>query len=117
MKLNPKKCVFGVTKGKFLGHIVTSMGIEANPEKVKSVIDMETPKTVKDILSLSRKLATLGRFLSKSAEKSLPFYQAFKQHPRKGNIVWTVEAEEVFLNLKKHVLPCHLLQAQFKVSL
>ena len=47
MKLNPKKCAFGLTKGKFLGHIVTSEGIEANPEKVESLLKMKTPKTVK----------------------------------------------------------------------
>ena len=39
MKLNPAKCVFGVSSGKFLGFMVSQRGIEANPEKVKSILD------------------------------------------------------------------------------
>lgn len=40
MKLNPGKCAFGVSAGKFLGFMVSQRGIEANPEKVKAIIDM-----------------------------------------------------------------------------
>ena len=40
MKLNPAKCVFGVSSGKFLGFMVSQQGIEANPEKVKAILDM-----------------------------------------------------------------------------
>jgi hypothetical protein len=36
-KLNPDKCVFGVTTGKLLGFLVSYRGIEANPEKIKTV--------------------------------------------------------------------------------
>ena len=49
MKLNPSKCVFGVASGKFLGFMVSQRGIEANPEKVRAIIDMTSPKTVKDV--------------------------------------------------------------------
>ena len=40
MKLNPTKCAFGVSVGKFLGFIVNSRGIEANLEKIRAVLDM-----------------------------------------------------------------------------
>ena len=40
MKLNPTKCAFRVSTGKFLGFIVNSCGIEANPDKIKVVLDM-----------------------------------------------------------------------------
>ena len=43
MKLNPLKCSFGVGSGKFLGFIVNSRGIEANPEKIKALIEMKSP--------------------------------------------------------------------------
>ena len=43
MKLNPAKCVFGVSSGKFLGHLVSRRGIEANPEKIQAVINMKSP--------------------------------------------------------------------------
>ena len=40
MKLNPAKCAFGVSAEKFLGLIVNNRGIEANPDKIKAVLDM-----------------------------------------------------------------------------
>uniref|UniRef100_A0A2N9ESH3 Uncharacterized protein n=1 Tax=Fagus sylvatica TaxID=28930 RepID=A0A2N9ESH3_FAGSY len=48
MKLNPAKCVFGVSSGKFLGFMVSQRGIEANPDKIKAILDMSPPKTVKE---------------------------------------------------------------------
>ena len=49
MKLNPAKCAFGVGSGKFLGFMVNHRGIEANPSKVQALLDLQSPKTVKDI--------------------------------------------------------------------
>jgi hypothetical protein len=45
LKLNPEKCVFGVKKGKFLGCLVSTKGIEANPSKVEAILWMEPPKS------------------------------------------------------------------------
>ncbi|GJT29141.1 reverse transcriptase domain-containing protein, partial [Tanacetum coccineum] len=63
MKLNPKKCSFEVEEGKFLGYMVTSEGIRANPKKTRAVSDLQSPKTLKEMQSLSGKLASLNRFL------------------------------------------------------
>ena len=49
MKLNPSKCVFGVASGKFLGFMVSQRGIEANLEKVQAILDMMSPKAVKEV--------------------------------------------------------------------
>ena len=49
MKLNPAKCAFGVRSGKFLGFLVSNRGIEANPEKIQAVLEMSSPKTVRDV--------------------------------------------------------------------
>ncbi|GJZ76883.1 reverse transcriptase domain-containing protein [Tanacetum coccineum] len=65
MKLNPKKCSFGVEEGLFLGHLITKHGIKANHSKIKAVNDLDQPRTLKDIQSLNGKLAALSRFLSK----------------------------------------------------
>ena len=48
MKLNPSKCAFGVASGKFLGFMVSQRGIEANLEKVWAILDMTSPKTIKE---------------------------------------------------------------------
>ncbi|GKB91181.1 reverse transcriptase domain-containing protein [Tanacetum coccineum] len=101
MKLNPKKCSFGVEESPFLGHIITKQGIRANPSKVKAIADTEQPKTLKDIQSLNGKLAALSRFLSKGAERSLPFFKVLKSYTNKKNIQWTQEAAAVLQEMKK----------------
>jgi hypothetical protein len=49
LKLNPSKCAFGVSFGKFLGFMVSQKGIEANPKKVKVVLEMQPPRTIKQL--------------------------------------------------------------------
>ena len=49
MKLNPSKCAFGVTVGKFLGFMVSQKGIEVNPKKVRAITELAPPKTVKEV--------------------------------------------------------------------
>ena len=79
MKLNPSKCVFGVTTGKFLGFMVSQRGIEVNPEKVRAILELETPRTVKAVQSLNGKVAALNRFVSKATDKCLPFFRVLKK--------------------------------------
>ena len=52
MRLNPTKCVFGVSLGKFLGFMVSQRGIEANPKKVRATLDMTSPRSVKEVQRL-----------------------------------------------------------------
>ncbi len=75
MKLNPKKCVFGVTSGKFLGFLVDERGIEANPDKIQAILNMSSQNSVKEVQRLTGCLAALGRFLSKSGDKCHSFFQ------------------------------------------
>ena len=49
MKLNPRKCIFGVTAGKFLGFMVSQRGIEANPNKIWAIMEMAPPRNVKEV--------------------------------------------------------------------
>ena len=53
MKLNPNKCAFGVTAGKFLGFMVSQRGIEVNLKKVRAIMELEPPRTVKEVQSLN----------------------------------------------------------------
>ncbi|KAL0399981.1 UNVERIFIED_CONTAM: hypothetical protein Sradi_2341400 [Sesamum radiatum] len=75
LKLNPTKCAFGVQGGRFLGFMVTQRGIEANPLKIKAIIDMKAPTCINEVQRLIRRIAALSRFISKSAEKSRPFFR------------------------------------------
>ena len=69
IKLNPAKCAFGVSVGKFLGFIVNSQGIEANLDKIKVVLDMIPPSNVREIQRLTGRIDALSRFVSKASDK------------------------------------------------
>ncbi|GJU81539.1 reverse transcriptase domain-containing protein [Tanacetum coccineum] len=111
MKLNLKKCSFGVKEGKFLGYMVTSEGIRANPKKTKAVADMQSPRTLKEMQSLSGKLAALNHFLSRSAERALPFFDTLKNITKenKDDFCWTEAEEQAFQELKKLIMELPML--------
>jgi hypothetical protein len=47
LKLNPEKCVFGITSGKVLGCLVSMKGIKANPDKIGDILHMQPTQTKK----------------------------------------------------------------------
>ena len=49
MKLNPSKCAFRVTAEKFLGFMVSQRGIEVNPDKIPTIMELAAPKTIKEV--------------------------------------------------------------------
>ena len=79
MKLNPSKCALGVASRKFMGFMVSQRGIEANPEKVRAILNMMLPKTIKEVQKLIGRIAVLNRFVSKAMDKCLPFFKTLKQ--------------------------------------
>ena len=88
MKLNPGKCTFGVTTGKFLGYMVSQRGIEANPDKIQAIMEMASPRNVKEVQSLNGKIATLNKFVSRATDKCLPFFRTLKK-----SFEWTAERQ------------------------
>jgi hypothetical protein len=99
-KLNPKKCVFVVTVGKLLGFLVLCQGIEANPEKIRTIEAMRPPARIKDVQKLTGCLAALILFISRLAERALPF---FKLLWKSGPFIWTNNMEEAFQELKRYL--------------
>uniref|UniRef100_A0A2N9HPQ8 Uncharacterized protein n=1 Tax=Fagus sylvatica TaxID=28930 RepID=A0A2N9HPQ8_FAGSY len=96
MKLNPSKCAFGVYSGKFLGFMVSQRGIEANPDKIKAILEMQPPKNIKEVQRLTGRIAALNRFMSRSTDKCLPFFKTLKKA-----FEWTDECQQAFEELKK----------------
>ena len=98
MKLNPAKCAFGVSAGKFLGFIVNHRGIEANPDKIKAVLDMPSPSRIKEVQRLTGRVAALSRFISRASDKCQPFFQVLKKA-----FQWDEKCEEAFATLKAYL--------------
>ncbi|XP_057760836.1 uncharacterized protein LOC130981249 [Arachis stenosperma] len=97
MKLNPEKCAFGVQGEKFIGFMLTCRGIEANPEKFQAVLNMRSPKTVKEVQQLSGRLVALSRFLPCAPHRSRHFFKTLRKQQR---FEWTKECKEAFTKLK-----------------
>ena len=98
MKLNPSKCVFGVMIGKFLGFMVSQRGIEVNLEKVRAIMELEPPRTMKEVQSLNGKIAALNRFVSKAMDICLPFFRILRK-----SFEWMDECQKAFEDLKKYL--------------
>ena len=98
MKYNPTKCAFGVSAEKFLGFIVNNQGIEANPDKIKVVLDMQPPSNTKEIQRLTGRITALSRFVSRSCDKCLPFCQVLKKA-----FHWDAQCKEAFLAMKTYL--------------
>jgi hypothetical protein len=107
-KLNPEKCVFGVSAGKLLGFLVSHRGIEANPDKVRAIEAMRPPARLKDVQRLTGSLAALSRFISKLAERALPFFKLMRGS---GPFTWTEEAERAFQEMKQYLISLPVLVA------
>ncbi|GKB66000.1 reverse transcriptase domain-containing protein [Tanacetum coccineum] len=88
-----------------------SEGIRANPKKTKAVADMQSPRTLKEMQSLSGKLAALNHFLSQSAERALPFFDTLKNITKenKDDFRWTEAEEQAFQELKKLIMELPML--------
>nr|GFA00811.1 reverse transcriptase domain-containing protein [Tanacetum cinerariifolium] len=82
------------TEGVFLGYVITLEGVKPCPDKTTAVLQLPSPQTIKEVQSLNGKLASLNRFLFKSAEKSLPLFQTLKKCIKKSDFRWTAEAEK-----------------------
>ncbi|XP_075524547.1 uncharacterized protein LOC142556948 [Primulina tabacum] len=106
IKLNPGKCVFGVRSGKFLGFLVTDRGIEVNPEKIKAIMDMPSPQSVRDVQKLTGRIAFLSRLIARSAHRSYPFFQVLRKAQKFG---WDDKCEQAFQDLKKHLADLPIL--------
>ena len=93
MKLNPLKCAFGVRSGKFLGFMVNQRGIEVNPEKIKALLEMSSPKKPKEVMSLVGRVAVVSGFVSRVRDHCASFFDVLKEFKK---FEWTNKCKQVF---------------------
>ena len=64
LRLNTSKCSFSVGSSKFLGYMVTHKGIEVNPDQIKAINNLQSPRNPKKVQKLTKMAAALNRFIS-----------------------------------------------------
>ncbi|XP_051132475.1 uncharacterized protein LOC127252363 [Andrographis paniculata] len=108
LKMNPLKCAFGVTSGKFLGFIVHSRGIEIEQAKIDAITKMPEPRNIHELKSLQGKLAYIRRFISNLAGRCQPFSRIMK----KGvPFHWDEACKKAFQSIKDYLTKPPVLTA------
>ena len=101
--------MFGVSSVKFLGIMVSHRCIEANPKKVKAILDMTSPRSVKKVQRLTGHIAALNKSVSRVKNKCLPFFKTLKQA-----FQWTDKCKAAFQALKDYLSKPLLLSPSIK---
>ena len=100
LRLNPDKWAFGVESGNFLGFLVSQRGIDMAPGQVKAIEQMQPAITKKHIQTLTRKLITLNRFISRYSDRLHRFFTTLKGAPTKG---WGPKCDKAFRSIKEYI--------------
>ena len=100
LRLNASKCSFGVGLGKFLGYMVTHRGIEVNPDQIKAINNLRSPRNPKEVQKLTGMTTALNRFISRSADRCRPFFLLINKW--KG-FEWTEECATTFQQLNDYL--------------
>jgi len=98
--MNPLKCAFGITLGKFLGFIVRHRGIEIDQAKIKAIQEMSAPKNLKELWGLQGRLAYIRRFISNMAGRCHPFHHLMKKGVQ---FEWDQSCQKAFDSIKKYL--------------
>ena len=113
LKLNPKKCDFGLTEVEFVGHLIDDSGITFTSDKLKQIAEMQLPATKGDLKSF---LGMAGYF-----RNHIPDYvehtellnnkvgSGYEKRHAKHPLVWTEEEKLKFSDCQKAVIGCRKL--------
>ena len=97
MKFHPKKCCFGLRKVKYLGHVISNLGIHADEEKVHAMTSFPRPTNVKTLRSFLGLIGYYKKFIRSYAEMAYPLFQLLRKNTM---FSWSEECENAFIALK-----------------
>ena len=86
--------------------MVLHRGIKANLEKIKVILNMKPPQSIKEVQSLTGRVAALNKFVSKATDKCLPFFKVLKKAFK-----WTDKCQKAFQDLKTYLVTTPLLSS------
>ena len=106
LKVKPSKCILFRTEIKFLGHLVTSSGIQPLPEKVQSIKDWPVPRCIRDVRAYYGLVGYYRRYIQNFATIAEPLTRLTKKHTK---FEWSPEADRSFKQLKQALLDAPIL--------
>ena len=107
LRLNPKKYTFGVTSGKLLGYIVGKGGIKADPENIRAILEMPTPRTEKEIRGFLCRLQYISRFIARLTNICEPIFRLLRKNHL---IVWDDNFERAFERIREYLISFLVLE-------
>ena len=97
ISLNPKKSLFGLEEGKFLGHIISKNGIRIDPDRIQAILQVPHPRNIKELQAFLGKINFLRRFIPNLAELIRLLNNMLKKDSK---VKWTLEAKLAFEGIK-----------------
>ena len=107
IKLNKQKVVFKETEVPYIGHLLTSEGVKADPSKVEAVLNMERPTDVTGVQRIMGTVGHLAKFLPRLSEVSEPLRQLTK---KETEFTWDEVHDRAFSRIKEMVTAPPLLK-------
>ena len=101
LRLNPKKCTFGVTSGKLLGYMISERGIEVDPDKIRAILDMSPPHTETEIRGFLGRLQYISRFIVRLTDTCEPIFRLLRKKQPK---VWDDQCQQAFERIREYLL-------------
>ena len=97
LRMNPMKCAFGVSAGKFLGFLVHHKGISIDPAKAIAIATMKRPTMVRELKSLLRRVSYIRRFVPGVASIMMGLSKMLKKGTE---FTWGTERQEAFQRIQ-----------------
>ncbi|RVW71025.1 Retrovirus-related Pol polyprotein from transposon 297 [Vitis vinifera] len=101
LRLNPKKCTFGVTSGKLLGYMVSERGIEVDPDKIRAILDMPAPRTEREVRGFLGRLQYISRFIARLTDICEPIFRLLR---KSQPTVWDDQCQRAFERIREYLL-------------
>ncbi|RVW27352.1 hypothetical protein CK203_109420 [Vitis vinifera] len=98
VELNPKKCTFGVTSGKLLGHIISERGIEGDLEKIRAILDMPALRMEREIKGFLGRLQYISRSIARLTDICEPIFRLLRKNQP---TIWNDDCQHAFEKIKE----------------
>jgi hypothetical protein len=110
LKMNPRKCAFAMSAGKFLGFIIHEHGIEIDPDRIKSIWNVRPPTYKLEMQKFLGKVNYLRRFISNLAGK-IDAFTPILRLKNDAEFTWGAEQQEAFDLIRKYLSSALVLKA------